>query len=250
MERLVVRLVISLVVALVGLAPSLARASSFEVNPVRLTLTPTATSGLLTVRNRSLEPVRLQVVAYAWSQSRTGEIQLAPTQDLVFFPAMVTIAAGASRKVRVGASVAFATAEKSYRIFLEELPPLSTPETPGVVRVLTRMGIPVFLEPAGARSTPRIDGLAITGHVVSFDLKDVGNAHFLAKKVAVVGRDAGGAVVFQQDVPGWYVLNGTARSYRVDVPSAACRSIATLAVNLSTDTRPAAATLPSARCVP
>ena len=54
-----------------------ARAGSFDVMPVRVYLSSTTTSGLLTVRNHGAETLRFQVKAFAWTESSSGEMQRA-----------------------------------------------------------------------------------------------------------------------------------------------------------------------------
>ena len=49
-------------------------------------------------------------------------IELAPTQDVVFFPALLTLKPGEERRIRVGSTAAPGSIEKTYRIFVEELP--------------------------------------------------------------------------------------------------------------------------------
>src|SRR3954469_13224162 len=113
-------------VAAAFLCAALARpagAASFSVDPTLITLSPRASSTLLVVRNESPQPVRLQVSAVAWSQGLEGDMQVQPTEDLVFFPSLFTLEPGQDRKVRVGTTANFGAAEKSYRLFLEQLPP-------------------------------------------------------------------------------------------------------------------------------
>ena len=77
-------------------------ASSFQVNPIRITLTPQGASSLVAVRNEGSDRLRLQVDFYAWDQSKQGEMILNPTDDLVVYPSLLTVDAGNERNVRVG----------------------------------------------------------------------------------------------------------------------------------------------------
>ena len=43
-------------------------AASFEINPVRVSLSSTTSSGLIAVHNLSTEPLRFQATAFAWKQ--------------------------------------------------------------------------------------------------------------------------------------------------------------------------------------
>src|ERR1700722_20328393 len=97
-------------------------AASFEVSPVALSLSAATTTGIVDVTNLSKDPVRLQVTGFAWRQGPDGEIQLGPTDELTFFPALVSLKPGEDRKIRVGVKAAPGLLEKTYRIFVEELP--------------------------------------------------------------------------------------------------------------------------------
>src|SRR2546421_6591721 len=123
-------------------------ASAFKVTPVRVTFSgPSST--LLTLKNESDQPLRFQITSFVWFQDPKGAMQLTPTEDIVFFPALLSLNPGEERKVRVAATVAAKDVEKTYRIFFEELPPLVKPENAGAqVRILTKMGIPIFVSPA------------------------------------------------------------------------------------------------------
>src|SRR5262245_47029620 len=124
-------------------------ASTLRVSPVQVNLSAASPSTLLTISNDSDQPIRIQVSASAWDQDSSGKMLLTPTRDVVFFPMMLTIAPHAERKVRVGSSAEFGSVEKAYRLFVEELPAAATPTATGgfQIQVLTRMGIPVFLQP-------------------------------------------------------------------------------------------------------
>src|SRR5438309_434670 len=94
---------IAVACALVGLGVQTAHASQFEVTPVRIELSPRASSVLLALRNQSGDAIRFQVSAFAWSQDQAGKMQLAPTQDILFFPSLLTVQAGQLRNIRIGA---------------------------------------------------------------------------------------------------------------------------------------------------
>src|SRR5450631_534292 len=100
---------LGILVALALAVPLWARAGSFEVNPVGLTLSGTRSTGVVTVTNASDSLTVVQL-----------ELMSKPDAKL----------------------------ETAYRLFLQEVPP---PNESGVqgLQVLLRVGIPVFVEPAG-----------------------------------------------------------------------------------------------------
>ena len=82
--------------------PSWAQAGALSISPVRIMLASGTTSGLMTVRNESPDPVRLQLSLHTWQENPDGTMQLAPTEDLVVFPGLLQLKPNESRKVRIG----------------------------------------------------------------------------------------------------------------------------------------------------
>ena len=104
---------------------------------------------------------------------------LAATEDIILFPSLLTLDAGETRKVRLGTTVPRSGTEKSYRAFVEELPPQQTDAvTGGHIRVLTRLSIPVFLQPAQSVLRGEIADLTVRGATASFEIRNLGNVHF------------------------------------------------------------------------
>ncbi|MGH9556361.1 MAG: fimbrial biogenesis chaperone [Terriglobales bacterium] len=205
--------------------------------PVRVLLSPRAPSSLLSVRNHDREPLRLQLSVYAWAQNAKGEMQLTPTQDIVFFPRLLTVAPGEERKVRIGAAAPFAATEKTYRLMVEELPPPAKAGEGGTgvqVGVLLRLSIPIFLQPAQPAAKSQIEAMAVHHRRFSFALKNLGNVHFRPQAVEVKGQGAAGESVFQQKAASWYVLAGGLREYELELPAADCARIKTLTVEVQT----------------
>ena len=176
---------------------------------------------MLGIRNESAEVLRFQLSVFTWAQSPKGEMQLAPTTDIVFFPALLSLTPGEERKIRVGTTVPGGPVERSYRIFVEELPPAGKSKGGKTeVRVLTRMGIPIFLEPAAAAPATmagRIEPKNLRGEKISFEVKNTGTVHFTVRQARVLGLGAAKENLFERSVPGWYVLAaGGSRVFEVE----------------------------------
>jgi fimbrial chaperone protein len=227
-----------LALLLVGFASvgSRAEASSFTVNPIKVTLSDKDQSALLTLQNQSTEELRFKVLVQAWKQGPQGDMQLADTKDIVVYPGLLSLPAGGERKLRVGATVTAGATEKSYRVFVEELPPLRSAKetTKSEVRVLTKMGIPIFILPAKPVSTGVVEGMALAKGMFSFTVKNTGNAHFLIQSVHVKALDAASASAFDKDVEGWYVLTGGTRVWQLEIPKDACKKSKKLLVDVQT----------------
>ena len=211
-----------------------AAASTYTVNPTRVYLNASAGSALVTLKNESAEPLRMQVKAQRWAQSLDGEIQLSATEDLIVFPALLTLKPGEERKIRVATSVAFGPVEKTYRLYVEELPPTTTEKVRGAsVRILTRMGVPVFLQPAKPQAAALIRDLGLSNGRLTFQLVNTGNSHFLPSSVTVRGFTASGTTVADWSINGWYVLAGTARAFALPLDRPACERVRSLLVEVT-----------------
>ena len=237
--------------------PGALSAAAFRVTPIQVALSSTSSSALLTLTNESSETLRFQVSVHAWTQGRKGEIELAPTQDIVFFPALLTLEAGKDRKIRVGTSTPPGPVEKTYRIFVEELPPAEGPKevaTPkSEVRVRTKMGIPIFLQPAAkAQTAGAIESPALEDGQLRFRVRNTGNVHFMLLSVRITGTSASGETVFEKQAEGWYVLPGGIREYEIPIPPADCAKVKTFALEATIEREAMKARLeaPPGACAP
>jgi fimbrial chaperone protein len=220
---------------LVGLALGQAHragAAVFTINPTVVTLTPKASSALLSLKNDSDEPIRFQVTAYGWNQNAAGEMDLKPTEDVVFYPALFTLGPKQERKIRIGTTAAFGQTERNYRVFIEELPPTAQQAAQSGVRVLTRMGIPVFLQPAAPRASAALEDISRTKGVFSFVLRNTGNVHFVPERIHVKALDATGKVLLEKDLSGWYVLAGGLRNFVFEAKRPECEAVRSLVVEV------------------
>lgn len=216
-------------------APVVARtavASSFAVNPTQIFLTPKTASAILTLRNESDEVLRFQLTVFAWDQSDRGEMKLAPTSDIVFFPTLLTLAPKESRNVRVGSATRFDTVEKSYRIFVEELPPQVPQPGQAAVRVLTKMGVPIFLQPPRTQAQAGLRDLAVRDGVLTFNVRNMGNVHIVPEAVRVHGVNGAGEAVLDKQLDGWYILAGGVRAYEVKLPASECSALTALSIDV------------------
>jgi fimbrial chaperone protein len=220
MQTLRTLVVVTAIAAL--LVGASASAATFSVNPTQIYLSGRTTSALLTLRNDSAETLRFQLSAFAWSQSATGEILLEPTTDVVFFPALLTLKQGEERRIRVGSTVSPGATEKTYRIFVEELPAAGDATAGAAVRVLTKMGIPIFVRPAKEASTAALTELGVRDKALHFTLLNTGTVHFVPQAINLRGLAADGQSVFEQQLASWYVLSGGRRDFDVAVSSPDC----------------------------
>jgi fimbrial chaperone protein len=127
-------------------APLVALAGSFEVNPIRVDLSPKNRSVALTIRNSGTTSVVVQASVSSWAQT-DGKDVLTPTNEVLISPPVMTIEPDREQIVRIGLRRApDAQRELSYRLFLQEVPPPPQPGFQGLV-VALRIGLPVFVQP-------------------------------------------------------------------------------------------------------
>lgn len=211
-------------------------AASFTVTPTRVDLSGANANTLLTLKNESEEAVRFQITTAAWAQSESGDIQLEPTEDILFFPALLTLAAGESKKVRIASTITPGALEKTYRIFFEELPPLEKPaEQQASVRILTKMGVPIFVAPEKKHLAASISDPVLAGGKLSFDVKNDGTIRYSIFNVKMVGESADGKKVFEKVQNGWYVLAGAKRTFQQELTAEEFSGLKSVRIEVNTD---------------
>jgi fimbrial chaperone protein len=181
-------------------------------------------------------------------------MKLLPTRDLIVFPQLLTLKAGEERNLRVGVTGdKFGTLEKSYRIFVQELPPAEKAGDKPAVQVLTRLSIPVFLEPASVVGAARIEAPRLEKGKVVFRLRNMGNVRVRPSEVVVEAKGADKKLDARQRWDGWYVLAAGDRIYEWALPKDACAQIKSVQIEARFDQgEPARATVevPRGSCAP
>jgi len=164
---------------------------------------------------------------------------LAATEDLILFPSLITLEGKETRKVRLGAAVARGASEKTYRVFIEELPSKEAQPPPGgQVRVLTRLSIPVFLQPPKIAFQGQVTDFKVQDGTASFDIRNIGNSYFSARQIEVIGYEASGRLLFKQQFEGWYILAAGRRHYDVRLSRQDCQTLVRLTVGVQTSVTP------------
>jgi fimbrial chaperone protein len=206
--------------------------ADIAVSPVNVTLTRDTHSALLTVTNQGADTVRFSLSTFAWGESDSGKMELAPTTDIVFFPTLLTLTPGEGRNVRLGTQLQPGDTEKTYRIFLEELPSPQTSATGrGMqIHVLSKIGIPIFLQPDKPKTQAEIRSIAMTRNAVSFQIANTGSVHMLPGPVTIAGSDEADKIIYSKQIDLWYVLAGGSRSSSVALPPGACAKIKNLSI--------------------
>jgi fimbrial chaperone protein len=210
------------ILLLAGL-PSGVFPASLKFVPMSILLDSEPMRGALTIINSGEEKVIVQLQLMRWVQDGQGSDVYEPTKDLVFYPQIVSIAAGKEGTVRVGYDQPGPpSGERSYRLFVQELPVKKPGEK--VVRIALRVGIPVFIAPRNPRPVLSYENTRIADGQLQVMFKNSGNAHSVIQKISVTGLDEAGKEVFAKEVSGWYVLPGVSRAFPVEVAPGECQA--------------------------
>lgn len=208
-------------------------ANTFSVSPTRIELKPTAATTMLTVTNTSDRPTRFQLSAFTWDQREDGTMALGETSAIVFYPPLVEIAPGQSRRIRIGTTAPFSAVEQTFRIFVEELPDLAErPNAELGIQVRAKMGIPIFVGSTRPVLAATLQNLVARDGTVGFDLANTGSVHLVPTSVKLIGLSDTGARVFQQPITAWYLLAGHRLALKSAVEPTACASVTTVLVDV------------------
>ena len=199
------------------------------VTPLRVELSPSAKSAVVTVSGKTGPGQFLQVSAMRWSQDAAGQDRYEETSDLVFLPKSVDLAKGGKQLIRIGMDKPVTDVEKTYRLFIRETPPPADAnrQKGAQVAVVVDFGLPVFLKPAKAAPAVRIQDARVDKGVLSVKVANTGNVH-----VRLQSLSAGKASF--KEFQNWYLLAGASRAFTAELPREACGKPVT--VQLRTET--------------
>jgi fimbrial chaperone protein len=226
--------------AVIGMAVP-AHAANFAVSPVDVRLGSGQRSQLVVMTNQDNTSLRFQLNAYRWDERPDGQMVLTPTDDVIFFPQLFDLPPHGSQNIRVGAIAPAIEGEKTYRLVMHQLKSFEPPrpvENVGritLIKVLTNVSIPVFVEPAAPAAQASISSLTLRNSTLSFSVKNSGNTHFRIKSLRVEGFGAGAQPVFSKTAQGWYVLASGSRNYELALSGPDCSRANRLHLSVETD---------------
>lgn len=225
-------LLVALVIWLGGLAT--AEAGTFQISPTRIDLAARNSSSIVSLINTGVEQVRLQVKVFAWDQSPSGEQVLTEARDLVVFPTLFSLAPNESRKVKVGITIPQDARQRTYRLFVEELPPSNAALQRGL-RVLTRMSVPIFQAPLREVRSGAVTGVALRDGALAIDVENRGTVSVMLRAAKATCRDIAGRQIWSGEAPGWYLLAGGRRAFSLTIPVDKLAKVTTVEVDAVTD---------------
>jgi fimbrial chaperone protein len=229
---------ITFLVLTLAVIPSLASAGEFQVSPIMLDLGKTNKSGTITVSNAGTEKINLQIQAMEWKQDAEGKDQYSGTNDIIYFPKIVAVDKGDSQLIRVGIKEGLTEREKTYRLYIQEIPdPGKTAPDKGKfqIAVMIRFGVPIFIKPVIENLKGIVGPVAMAKGTASAVVKNTGNVHLKIITVTVRGRMSDGQEVFSKELQGWYLLAGAVREYSAAIPQDVCLKLAQIEVNVKSE---------------
>jgi fimbrial chaperone protein len=217
------------------LLPRTVAAAGWRVIPILLDFDQKTRSGVITLYNEGESKISLQIKSTAWTQDSAGKDLYLEDTELIFFPRLLTIEPGKSQVLRVGIQIPATAVEKTYRLFIEEIPEARKADQGATIAIALRFGVPIYAAPL--KSEPRGEFAATTLNkgTIATVIKNTGNVHFRIQSVQLVGKDPSGVEVLRQKVDGWYLLSGVSRPYLFNLKPEECRKAATLELLADTD---------------
>jgi len=209
-------------------------AGEWRVIPIRLDFDKSTRSGVISIANDGKEPLTVSVEADRWLQDADGKDRYEKSQDLIFFPKVLTIGAKEERVIRVGIKTPAIKEEKTYRLFISEDPGARKPQG-NKVAIAIRFGVPIFVKPLQENLQGEIRDVSLEQGTLGFSVANPGNLHFRINNIIVTGTDAAQQQVFTKELTGWYVLAGSSRAYSVEISRETCLKLRDLKLEVKAD---------------
>ena len=204
----------------VAIAPAAALAAELQVSPTGIDVAAPGAASKISITNLGKDVINAQVRIFKWVQV-DGENQLLPTRDVVASPPAMKIQAGRKATIRiVRLTKAPATAEESYRLIVDEIPPPPR-SAKAAVALTVRHNLPVFFGPRGGASDLSWRATVNKGQL-RIVANNAGSRHSKLSELAVVSS-TGKQITIAHGLAG-YVLSGASNQWRAKAKSIAVGS--------------------------
>ena len=229
------------ILALLLLCSTPAAAGEFQVTPMSLDLPAGAKSGAFSVINNGNEKLNCEISIVEWSQDANGEDLYKPTKDLVFFPKLMTVEPHGQHIIRIGVTGQPGATEKTYRLFVTEIPASKNPAKVGETNIKASVGIafrfsmPIFRKPVQENSSSAVEKIELAKGALKVVIKNKGNTHLRIYTINVTGKGANGKTLFSKEIAGWYILHGLSRSHGTEIPPDVCAKLSRVDVAVEGD---------------
>jgi fimbrial chaperone protein len=129
--------------------------------------------------------------------------------------------------------------EKTYRLFIEELPqPTSAPASApkgAAITVLIRFGAPIFVKPVNPQDRIDIERFELSGGSIRLTVRNSGNQHQLVEGIHFKGLGAQAESLYATTLADRYLLAGTVKQYTTAIPKSTCETLVSLVAEIKTD---------------
>lgn len=203
-------------------AVGFASAARFSINLTRVHLGQNHPVETVALGNEEAQPLNFEVQVKRWTQGADGTWSLAPSDGLVVHPLIVTIPVGGKARVRIGTLAPTTDGEQAYRVELQQLPDPNAMADATQVRMLTRISLPVFVEPHGAQPQLALAASSTTHHKLGLVLRNDGKAYAPPGEASVRVFDGQGRMVHEGKLSIGYVLAGAQLPIATAWPAGAC----------------------------
>lgn len=235
------RLALRACVCLLALcAAGLAGAAQFSLNHTRVHLHRGHAVETLVLGNEEAQPLSFEVEIKRWRQGPEGRWELSPSDALVVHPLILTVPAGGQARLRIGTLSPSVAAEEAYRVELQQLPATSADEAVQI-RMLTRISVPVFVQPPAAKPELALTGVALEAAGVRLDLRNGGSGYQAPGDATLRVFDAAGQRLHESRLAVGYALAGAHLRLTAPIPAAACARAARIELALDAPLRTLAA---------
>lgn len=219
-----------------------ASAGMLTISPMKLTFGRESRSAAVTVRNTGEENIAGRVTLFEWTQDATGRDDFQETEDIAYFPKVMTLLEGEERIIRLGFRGDLPVREKAYRLVI------GMPSADGrrAYRPDERPALAdlaVFVRPLDPQAGGLLEQVALARSALTLGVRNTGNVHLLVTAIMVRGIAADGHEAFSREIGGWYVLGGFVRTFRAQIPQEDCRTLSRLDIRVITDSDPLTGTL-------
>ncbi len=125
--------------------------------------------------------------------------------------------------------------EKTYRLFIKEVPDPKSKSKGTNIEITVRFGVPIFIKPVLEELKGEIHQIQIKDKKLHFSIKNAGNAHFRIGTIVIQGVDKEGSEQFSKELKGWYLLAGAQRPYETPLSQDICQEGQKINVEVKTD---------------
>ncbi|MCX7856442.1 MAG: fimbria/pilus periplasmic chaperone [Deltaproteobacteria bacterium] len=208
----------------------------FDIYPVKIFLDSKNLTDKLTIKNVDTKDLSIQIRVYSWEQDDNGNDIYEETNDIVIFPKIVQLKPSEEKVIRIGCQKSTFEKEGTYRIMVEELPPIKSDIKHGAtVSILLRVSIPVFLSPYYKKRSGNVEIAEIIDNKLVIAVSNTGNTHFIANEVKIRGLNKSGEEIISSRENGWYILPGKRKHFSFGIDHIKARELSKVQVVVRSD---------------